>query len=65
MTIWSNEALKLGADTVGLKGSPTWVSRIFSPERAKGQIVGDGEADPVGTARLLVETLQGKDLLPF
>lgn len=65
MTVWSNEVLKLGADTVGLKGSPTWVSRIFSPERAKGQIVGDGEADPVGTARILVDTLQGKDLLPF
>lgn len=65
VTVWNNEILKLDPQTVGLKGSPTWVSRIFSPERAKGQIVGDGEADPVGTARLLVETLRSKDLLPF
>ena len=65
VTIWNNEFLRLDATTVGLQGSPTWVSRIFSPERAKGQIVGNGEADPAGTARILVEVLQGKDLLPF
>lgn len=63
--VWSNEVLGLDPNTVGLKGSPTWVSRIFSPERAKGQIIGDGERDPIGTARLLVETLKSKDLLPF
>jgi electron transfer flavoprotein beta subunit len=65
VTLWNNEVLRLDPETVGLKGSPTWVSRIFSPERAKGQIVGNGEADPAGTARILVETLRGKDLLPF
>lgn len=65
VTIWNNEFLRLDATTVGLQGSPTWVSRIFSPERAKGQIVGNGEADPAGTARILVEILRGKDLLPF
>lgn len=65
VTVWNNEVLMLDPETVGLKGSPTWVSRIFSPERAKGQIVGNGEADPEGTARILVETLLSKDLLPF
>ena len=65
VTVWNNGILMLDSDTVGLKGSPTWVSRIFSPQRAKGQIVGNGESDPAGTARLLVETLREKDLLPF
>ncbi|CAG1007960.1 electron transfer flavoprotein subunit beta/FixA family protein [Geobacter sp.] len=65
VTVWNNDVLRLDPAAVGLKGSPTWVSRIFSPERAKGQIIGDGESDPEGTARLLVETLRGKDLLPF
>lgn len=65
VTVWNNEVLMLDPETVGLKGSPTWVSRIFSPERAKGQIIGNGETDPEGTARLLVEALLSKDLLPF
>lgn len=28
--VWDNTILKLDATTVGLKGSPTWVSKIFS-----------------------------------
>lgn len=63
--VWNNEVLRLDPVSIGLKGSPTWVSRILSPERAKGQILGDGEKDPAGTARLLVDTLRAKDLLPF
>ncbi|CAG0966594.1 partial Caffeyl-CoA reductase-Etf complex subunit CarD, partial [Geobacteraceae bacterium] len=61
--VWTNEVLKLDVNTVGLKGSPTWVSRIFSPERDKGEIIGDGLADPTGTARLLIDQLLAKDLL--
>jgi electron transfer flavoprotein beta subunit len=63
VTVWTNADLNLDAGTVGLKGSPTWVSRIFSPERVKGEIVGDGLRDPVGTARMLVERLMARDLL--
>lgn len=62
--VWTNDDLKLDVQTTGLKGSPTWVSRIFSPQRDKGEIVGNGLADPVGTARELVERLMAKDLLP-
>ena len=61
--VWNNEVLKLDVNGIGLKGSPTWVSRIFSPERDKGEILGDGAADPVGTAHLLVDKLLDKDLL--
>lgn len=61
--VWDNSVLQLDVETVGLKGSPTWVSKIFSPERDQGEIVGDGINDPVGTASLLLDKLLGKDLL--
>jgi electron transfer flavoprotein beta subunit len=60
---WSNEELKLDVNSVGLKGSPTWVSRIFSPERSEGEILGDGMKDPIGTARLLIDRLLEGDML--
>jgi electron transfer flavoprotein beta subunit len=61
--VWNNQTLKLDEQSIGLKGSPTWVSRIFSPERDKGEMLGDGVNDPVGTANLLIERLLAKDLL--
>ncbi|HEY6839498.1 MAG TPA: electron transfer flavoprotein subunit beta/FixA family protein [Geobacteraceae bacterium] len=61
--VWNNEVLALDEQTIGLKGSPTWVSRIFSPERDKGEIIGDGVNDPEGTANLLIDKLLSKDLL--
>ncbi len=63
--LWNNQFLKLDEQSIGLKGSPTWVSRIFSPERDKGEIIGDGINDPQGTAKLLVDKLLSKDLLPM
>jgi electron transfer flavoprotein beta subunit len=61
---WSNQELQLDVNSVGLKGSPTWVSRIFSPERTEGEIVGDGLGDPIGAAHLLIDRLLAGDLLP-
>lgn len=63
--VWDNELLQLDVTSVGLKGSPTWVSRIFSPERDKGEILGDGANDPAGAVDLLLEKLLEKDLLPL
>lgn len=37
--VWGNDTLKLDPGSIGLKGSPTWVRRIFAPERKKGEIV--------------------------
>jgi electron transfer flavoprotein beta subunit len=65
VTLWNNQTLKLDEQQIGLKGSPTWVSKIFSPERAKGEILGDGYADPEGTARMLIDNLLAKDMLPI
>jgi electron transfer flavoprotein beta subunit len=55
--------MALDEQTIGLKGSATQVRRIFSPERAKGEIVGDGAADPVGAAHLLLDKLMEKDII--
>ncbi len=60
---WDNSVLGLETETVGLNGSPTWVSKIFSPERDQGEVIGDGMNDPEGTAHLLVDKLLSKDLL--
>jgi electron transfer flavoprotein beta subunit len=62
--VWDNKVLNLDVNTIGLKGSPTGVRRIFSPERTKGEIVGDGLRDPECAAGLLIEKLVAKDLLP-
>ena len=61
--VWNNQVLGLDEQSIGLKGSPTWVSRIFSPVRDQGEIIGDGMNDPEGTANLLIDRLLSKDLL--
>jgi len=63
VSVWDNSTLQLDEQTIGLKGSPTWVSKIFSPERDQGEIIGDGLGDPEGTAGLLIDKLLSKDLL--
>ena len=60
---WDNSVMQLPTDHIGLKGSPTQVRKIFSPERAKGEILGDGVKDPDGAARLLIDTLVEKDIV--
>ncbi len=63
VTVWDNSVLNLKQESIGLKGSPTWVSRIFSPEREQGEVIGDGLRDPDGAAELLLTKLVTKDLL--
>jgi len=63
VTTWDNSVLELDVETIGLKGSPTWVSKIFSPERDQGEIIGDAVNDPKGTAQLLIDKLLSRDLL--
>jgi electron transfer flavoprotein beta subunit len=61
--VWNNQVLNIEERNIGLKGSPTWVSRIFSPEREKGEIIGDGVNNPDEVAQLLIDKLVSKDLL--
>ena len=57
--------LNIDSSAIGLKGSPTLVTKIFSPEREKGEIIGDGMKDPKGTVELLVQKLIQKEILTF
>ena len=62
---WDNSFLKLPPEKLGLKGSPTNVKRIFAPERAVGEILGDGEVDPEGAVQILIRKLVEKDMISF
>lgn len=61
--LWDNKVMALDENTIGLKGSATQVRKIFSPERAKGEILGDGASDPESAAQLLINKLLGKDII--
>ncbi len=63
VTLWDNNVLGLDPEIIGLNGSATQVRKIFSPERDKGEIIGDGLNEPDKTAQLLVGKLVEKDLL--
>ncbi len=63
VTLWDNKVMQIAEETIGLKGSATQVRKIFSPERAKGEILGDGMNNPEEAAHLLIDTLLQKDIL--
>jgi electron transfer flavoprotein beta subunit len=63
VTLWNNKEIRLREDTIGLKGSATQVRKIFSPERARGEIIGEGVNNPDEAARLLIDRLIEKGLL--
>jgi len=63
VTLWNNKVMGLRDDTIGLKGSATQVRRIFSPQRAKGEILGNGANNPREAANLLVDKLIEKGIL--
>jgi electron transfer flavoprotein beta subunit len=63
VTLWDNNVLQMDPNTIGLKGSPTQVRKIFSPERVKGEIVGDGLNAPEEAAKLLVDAMIEKNFL--
>ncbi len=61
--LWDNQKMVLDPETIGLNGSATQVRKIFSPERDKGEILGDGTEEPERAAQILVSKLIEKDLL--
>ena len=63
VTLWNNKVMGLREDTIGLKGSATQVRKIFSPQRAKGEILGNGANNPREAANLLVDKLIEKGIL--
>ncbi len=65
VVLWDNKVMNLPKNTIGLEGSATQVRKIFSPERAKGQILGDGLNAPEEAAKMLIDNLMEKDILSF
>jgi electron transfer flavoprotein beta subunit len=63
IALWDNKEMKIDEQLIGLKGSATQVRKIFSPERAKGQILGSDTDKPDDIARLLINKMMEKDLL--
>ena len=63
VTLWDNKVMNLPAESIGLKGSPTQVRRVFSPMMPESEVLGDGISDPEGAARLLIDTLIEEDIL--
>jgi len=63
VVLWDNKVMELDTETIGLNGSATQVRKIFSPDRDKGEIIGDGLGEPQKTAQLLVGKLVEKDLI--
>jgi electron transfer flavoprotein beta subunit len=65
VTLWDNKVMKMDEATIGLKGSATQVRKIFSPQRARGEILGGESAQPAEVARLLIDKMKSRDLLSF
>jgi electron transfer flavoprotein beta subunit len=65
VALWDNKVMNLPKEAIGLEGSATQVRKIFSPERVKGQILGDGINAPEEAANLLIDNLVEKDILSF
>lgn len=61
--LWDNKVMSLDPEIVGLKGSATQVRKIFSPERTKSEIIGDGINKPEETVRLLLEKMTAKSII--
>ena len=63
ITLWDNKIMQMAEEYIGLKGSATQVRKIFSPERAKGEILGSESDQPEDSASLLINRMLEKDLL--
>jgi len=62
--VWGKNDLDLEEDQLGLKGSPTKVSRIFAPpQRARGEIIEGALDNPSLAAKALVDKLIARDIL--
>jgi electron transfer flavoprotein beta subunit len=59
--VWGPEDLGLDCEEIGLRGSPTYVSRIFAPERKKSGTIFRG--DPEETVDQVIQELRKAKLI--
>ena len=61
--IWDSQALNFDRAKIGLKGSPTSVTRIFAPLGRSGGEIMDGTKDPAGIAAVVVERVFQQNII--
>lgn len=61
--VWDVKSLEFDVKQMGLKGSPTSVSRIFAPPGRSGGEIMDGTKDPAGTAELVVQKVFQQNII--
>jgi len=59
ISVWGPEEIGVDCDQIGLKGSPTYVTRIFIPERRRSGKIFQGDAEEV-VDQLVQELRNGK-----
>lgn len=61
--MWNAKSLPYDLTQMGLKGSPTSVSRIFAPPGRNGGEIMDGTKDPAGTASSIVQKIFQQNII--
>ena len=61
--MWNVKTLPFDLTHMGLKGSPTSVSRIFAPPSRSGGEIMDGMKDPSGTANSVVQKIFQQNII--
>ncbi|RNC29827.1 MAG: Caffeyl-CoA reductase-Etf complex subunit CarD [Candidatus Dichloromethanomonas elyunquensis] len=61
--VWDSKFLEFDIMQMGLKGSPTSVSKIFAPPGRSGGEIIDGTKDPVATAESLVQKILQQNII--
>ena len=61
--VWDVKSLSFDTKQMGLKGSPTSVSRIFAPPGRSGGEIMDGTKDPAGTAASIVQKIFQQNII--
>jgi len=57
--VWGASDIEADSDSIGQKGSPTWVEKVFSPEQKTGGEVVEGDSDELAgrISELLLELM--------
>jgi electron transfer flavoprotein beta subunit len=61
VTVWDAPAIEAEAGMIGLKGSPTWVRRIFGPPAKEGGPAFDAQKDPRAAAAQGMDSLMADE----